>query len=231
MKKLRPSRPAAKVPVLEHSPFEAEVVDKDDLSEVDRSYLQERETVIEAGQRTFLDVGRALLEIKNYQHGRLYKRYGTFEAYCQERWEFGRSYASRVMDATQVYQEMLPRGNKTPDLTVLPTTEKQLRSLTKLPAGMRAQAWNNAVETARGGPVLARLVEKEVRKAMAEAGGVVAKTKTKRRPLPKPGLQISRKILERIQAELASIKGWAGEHPKVAKIQEALQRIESLLPS
>ena len=52
------------------------------------SRLAELETVIESGIRTFVDVGRALLEIRD---SRLYREsYPTFDEYCRERWGFGR---------------------------------------------------------------------------------------------------------------------------------------------
>ena len=204
MKKPRRAATAAKPPVLESSPFDLERVDEEDLSENDRSYLDERESVIQAGQRTFLDVRQALIEIKNYQNGRLYKRYGTFEAYCQERWEFGRSYAARIMDATEVYLEMLPRGNKATEApVVLPTTEKQIRSLKKLPAPFRLPAWSQAVEAAVGQTVVARFVEKEVRKVMVREHLAPAQSKRARKAKI---YRISSTDMEKIQDYVRRIK-------------------------
>ena len=125
-------------------PFAAvEVVDSHGLSAKDSSYLEEREQIIEAGRKTFLDVGRALLEIRDYRGGVLYKRFGTFDAYCRERWDIGHSHAYRLMDAAEIYQSLSPRGDKAQQW---PATEKQLRPLKKLPAKLRFKAWRNAVQ-------------------------------------------------------------------------------------
>jgi len=81
-------------PILEDSPFE--VIGTAPLTPKDACYLQEREEIIKRGRTTFLEVGRALLEIRNYRDEILYRdKYGTFEQYCRERWEFGRTYAYR----------------------------------------------------------------------------------------------------------------------------------------
>ena len=61
--------------------------------------LPELERVIERGQQTFIEVGRALLEIRDR---RLYREtHATFEAYCRERWGWGRSYANKTIRAAQ----------------------------------------------------------------------------------------------------------------------------------
>ena len=50
--------------------------------------LAECEAVIERGQQTFIEVGQALMEIRD---SRLYREtHATFEAYCNERWGWTR---------------------------------------------------------------------------------------------------------------------------------------------
>lgn len=62
--------------------------------------LPELETVIEHRQVTFIEVGRALMEIRDR---RLYREtHATFETYCRERWGWGRAHANRHIDATCV---------------------------------------------------------------------------------------------------------------------------------
>ena len=64
-----------------------------------RGRLAELEAIVERGQKTFLEVGRALREIRD---GRLYKKnYSTFEEYCQRRWGMGRSAAYAYMEAEE----------------------------------------------------------------------------------------------------------------------------------
>lgn len=64
------------IPKLAVSPFAAaEVIDDQSLSAEDQSFLAKREKMIEAGRKTFLEVGSALLEIRDYRGGLLYKRF------------------------------------------------------------------------------------------------------------------------------------------------------------
>ena len=67
--------------------------------------LQELEAIIEKGQRTFLEVGKALREIRD---GRLYKKsYSSFEEYCQMRWGMARRTAYNYIEAVD-YVESVP---------------------------------------------------------------------------------------------------------------------------
>lgn len=82
--------------------------------------LAELETVIERGQQTFIEVGRALLEIRD---GRLYRAsYTTFEAYCRERWGWSQQHAHRQMDAARVAELVSPIGE-------VPANENQARAM------------------------------------------------------------------------------------------------------
>lgn len=226
---MKPSPKSQKPPTLAKSPFEpVEVVDERNLSGQDRSFLEEHEKTIEAGRRTFLEVGAALLEIRDYNHGLLYKeRYGTFENYCRERWEFGRSYAFRLMDAAEIYGEMLPRGNKMA-VGALPTTEKQIRSLKKLPDRLRLPAWKRAVEAAGQGHVASRDVERVVRKVMEEEG-IKPPRSSRRKPAKPEFLRISRSNLGKIRACLEQIrKGCVRPNPS-GKIIRLVGEIEAIL--
>lgn len=123
------------------------------------------EKVIKHGLDTFVEVGNALAEIRDR---RLYRcEYKTFDAYCREKWNIGRTYAHRIMAAAETV-EMLPMGNK-------PTSERQARPLTKIPAEKRVEAWQRAVERADGGQPTAADVE-----AVVEEVVVVPATVTPR---------------------------------------------------
>src|SRR6266851_5392618 len=146
----------------------------------DAEFLEAREKIIDSGRKVCLEVGRALLEIRDYQEGLLYGAYGTFEDYCRERWEFGRSYAYRLIAAAEIFEELSPRGDKAEN-TPLPTTEKQIRSLRLLEsASERQRAWEQAVQEAKGGPVYARHVSRAVRKLLVRKG-VKSKEQSRRR--------------------------------------------------
>src|SRR5438067_1878241 len=93
-----------KIPQLAASPFAAtELVDTDNLSAEDKAVLEKEEAIIEAGRKSFLDVAAALVRVRDYRDGILYTaRYGSFEAYCRERWEFGPSQAYRLISAAEI---------------------------------------------------------------------------------------------------------------------------------
>ena len=101
------------VPTLQRAPFAPlEPVDRQNLSAEDLSFLEKRERIIQAGRKTFLEVGGALIDIRDYRDSLLYKQFGTFDAYCKERWDLGHSHAYRLMDAAAIYRSLSPRGDK-----------------------------------------------------------------------------------------------------------------------
>lgn len=130
--------------------------------------LAELEAVIERGLQTFVDVGTALMEIRD---SRLYREtHGTFEDYCRERWGMVRRQADRLIEAAEVTANLRPTG------PILPTAERQARPLASFPADTQRQVWQRAVETAPNGKVTARHVEQTVVEYKAEL--------TAARPLP-----------------------------------------------
>ena len=125
------------------------------------------EKVIERGLDTFMEVGNALAEIRDR---RLYHiEHKTFEAYCREKWNIGRTYAHRLMAASEAVA-MLPIGNK-PHIK----TESQARELAKIEPERRAEVVAAAVEDT-GGNVTAA--------AIREAGASEAPATKKRKLMP-----------------------------------------------
>jgi hypothetical protein len=143
----------------------------DYLSTSEAGRLAELESVIERGLQTFIEVGSALLEIRN---SRLYRQtYATFEEYCQERWDLRKSRIYQLMDAAEVVENL--KSSTIVELsngyTPLPANEAQARPLAKLGIDMQRQAWRRAVETAPQGRITARHVEtvvREIQSAQAE---------------------------------------------------------------
>ena len=86
--------------------------------------LAELEETIERGLQTFVEVGRALLEIRGR---RLYRERGfhRFEEYVKHRWGWSRSYAYRQIDAAKVADNLSPIGD-------IPANEAQARELADL---------------------------------------------------------------------------------------------------
>ena len=126
----------------------------ENLSIVESDNLLLYESIIERGLKTFVEVGGALLAIRE---SKLYRQgYGTFEEYCQERWGMQRNYANKMIAASEVVQNL---GTIVP---ILPATESQARPLTQLEPEEQAAAWQQAVETAPNGKVTAAHVQQVV---------------------------------------------------------------------
>lgn len=115
--------------------------------------LFEHEKVIEQGLAGFVEVGLALLAIrdgKKYRHA----GYATFEDYCQRRWSISRAYGHRLIGAAETVTEMSPIGD-----IPAPAREAQVRPLRAVDPAERAEVWAEAVESADGGQPTAKQVE------------------------------------------------------------------------
>src|SRR5689334_7447571 len=92
------------------------------LAPADRKRFAVCEDTIQHGISTFVEVGRALAEIRE---GRLYReQYATFEDYCAERWEFTRQRAYQLIGSAQVVQTVSTDVDISP-----PQNEAQARPL------------------------------------------------------------------------------------------------------
>lgn len=127
-------------------------------SGLDKRRLVELEEVIEQGLTTFVEVGEALLEIRD---SRLYlETHGTFEDYCQDRWQISRPTAYRMIDAARVADVVSPIGDI--------ANEAQARELTPLldDETELLEAWREAQCEAEevGAKLTAQVVRNAVRK-------------------------------------------------------------------
>lgn len=122
----------------------------DALTRIEESELSRLESIIEKGQQTFVEVGAALMEIRD---SGLYKMFGTFENYCKERWGYNSSRARQLIASAKVTE------NLKSVTTVTPTTERQTRPLSSLEPAQQQEAWQKAVETAPEGKVTAKHVQ------------------------------------------------------------------------
>lgn len=219
------------IPILKASPFAPlELVDHENLSAADRAFLGRQEKIIEAGQKTFLEVGTALMEIRDYKNGLLFKRYGSFEEYCRERWEFGRAYGYRLITAVEVYNKLSPRGDNTEKI-VMPTTEKQLRALSRLPTPkLQKTAWKAAVEAAGNNPIRTCDVEKEVR-AVIKRDRIEPPARTKKGTAKLEFYRISAGDVAKMVTILKRLRKAAATAKDHAKINPILDEIEALLPT
>lgn len=132
----------------------------------ERKKLAEHEAVIESGLMSFVDVGNALIAIRD---DALFSDVAdTFEDYCKIRWGFSRQRAYQLIDASKVVDAMSTIVDIPP-----PANEGQARVLAALETEQdQATVWTKAVETAPkdkdGKP---KVTAAHVRKVAAEVLG------------------------------------------------------------
>ena len=116
-----------------------------ELGTDDRRALAKHEKTIEAGLASFVDVGNALIAIRD---GGLYTATATtFEAYCKTRWGFSKPRAYQLIDAAKVVASL-----STMVYVASPPNERIARVLADLPSeNVQADVWTKAVETAKKG--------------------------------------------------------------------------------
>ena len=140
------------------------------------------EHVITKGLSNFIEVGEALLEIRD---SRLYRiEHGTFEEYCKGKWGITKQSAYQLISGAAVSKNIKSHNcdfqptkqSQTRPLTKLPaaavsknikshncdfqpTKQSQTRPLTKLPADKQSEAWAKSVESAGGQQPTAKQVE------------------------------------------------------------------------
>jgi hypothetical protein len=131
------------------------------LTPIEHDELNQYEAVIQKGIETFVEVGIALMAIRDralYEGG-----YGTFEEYCRQRWGFGKSYAYSLMGATKVIE------NLSTIMDTLPANLEQAKPLTQLKTSeQQQQAWERAMETAPDGRVTGLHVQSVVNEMLGK---------------------------------------------------------------
>ena len=104
----------------------------DTVQDVTRE-LAVQESRIAAGLSAFVDVGDALLKIKE---AKLYRQsYPTWEGYLQSRWGMSESQSMRLISASQICREIAATGVTPPQI------ESHARELRSVPEGERAKLW------------------------------------------------------------------------------------------
>ncbi len=113
-----------------------ELTNQNECSENIEAALAACEKTIQHGLGTFIEVGSALLIIRNEQ---LYRRqYRNFDEYCKKRWSFGKSHANRLVNAAQATHELAPIGAI--------SHESQIRPLLRLEPAKQQEAWREALK-------------------------------------------------------------------------------------
>ncbi|RCJ24034.1 hypothetical protein A6770_28725 [Nostoc minutum NIES-26] len=145
-------------------------------------------------ERAFFEAGKALAELRDRRLYR--STHSTFEEYCKDRFGFERRHPYRLIEAAVVVDnlmQMCPIGTQTetdssdeqeqsvgtqnetdsskqqmcPSGTqILPTSERQVRPLTKLEPQQQQEVWQRAVQVAGGKVPSARIVTDVVQRIM-----------------------------------------------------------------
>lgn len=162
-------------------------------NEADR--LSVLEDTIERGLTTFVEVGAALLEIRD---SRLYRAtHGTFEDYCRDRWQMARRTAYQLIDAAGVIENVRNCAQ------ILPITESQARPLASLEPEVQREVWQRAVETAPSGKVTAAHVQNVADEYRAHPH-VANNSGNNEWYTPEPYIEAARRVLGTIDLDPAS---------------------------
>lgn len=183
------------------------------LTSLECEELKKCEDLIQIGLSTFFEIGKALLTIRQR---RLYRAtHATFESYCLEKWQIGRSYAFRMIGAAE--RLMLLRSGTE---ISLPSNEYQIRPFLRLPPERFVEAWRQAVQSSGDGRVTSKVGQRIVDE--------ISPRKTIKRPVKsletsRPRLPLGQ-ILVLLHGAKKKIEEGNSEHAL-----DCLDRIEHLL--
>ncbi len=182
--------------------------------------LEQLEGIIERGQRTFLEVGRALMEIRD---GRLYREhYATFEDYCRDRWGWGRSRAEQLISASNVVDVMGVTSGNTP------RTERQVRELASIPDPEERQSvWEETVIRHGPEPTARQIaaVRDEPRQPVFED----VRSEVRQQVREQEGPRVLDKFLSHGQEIYGRDFGWLLLNPSESQRQEWLTDVNRLI--
>jgi hypothetical protein len=147
------------------------------LSATQRREFEKCKDVICRGLSTFYEVGAALTYIK---HGGLYREdHKTFESFCREAFDLSRAHAYRLIESSQVMNNLSPMGDK----CHLPKNERQVRALSKLPAAEQRLVWGKVFDLTkkRKCPITKELISAAVEDVFAGNGRTAPSAKNRSR--------------------------------------------------
>lgn len=118
------------------------------ISLTESQRLIKLEKIIKAGEQTFIEIGNALLEIRD---SRLYRAdFSTFDEYCEEKWGWGSRRGYQLIIAAETVKT-LPKTCEP-----LVHTERAARELSKIPARKREAVLEKIVDA--GKPVTTKTI-------------------------------------------------------------------------
>lgn len=182
------------------------------LTKSEAGRLQELETTIERGQQTFVEVGQALLEIRD---SRLYREtHETFNGYCNDRWGINKSYAYRLMTASGIASDVVRMGTL--------DNPRQAYELARAPEAQRAEIWERVQDQAE--KVTAKVIRQEVDRTLGVTSPVKDVT-----PTYEATTSTGRQVTIRLEPAVAYMKGLDAAIRTAERASADLPDIESKL--
>jgi len=136
----------------ECSVVKVEVAQVEVLEELTYDEERDRHRLELRVERAFYEAGKALAELRDR---RLYRStHKTFETYCRDRFRFTRQAANYLIAGADVFENLTTIGCQT-----LPTSERQVRSLSALEPEQQCSVWQQAVEASSGKVPSGRVVK------------------------------------------------------------------------
>lgn len=189
--------------------------------------LDQCEKAIERGLNTFVEVGRALTEIRD---SKLYRQtHRAFEVYCKERWEIGRSRAYELIDQAKVVTAIANSGvnlSGTPDIS-----SRDARTIKDDLPAVSAEVKARVEQGVEPVVAVAEVVKETAEKAKAEKAtqqaSNIASQEAARAALP-PSIQAA----EQARADRAAAKRQPADASqdaadRIAELEEANRSLEA----
>lgn len=187
-----------------------EVVIAQPMSQAEKSAFVRCEGIIEKGLQTFVEVGEALVTIRDQ---RLYReKHATFELYCRTRWDISKTQANRLIAAFSVVKNLTAAHLAKP----AELRESVVRPLTSLSPAAQKSVWKKVTAKAGGSE---HVTAADVAKAVPTASGG---RKTQARG-SRPATVAKNEVIRAIEAEFRKHSDWPkGILPVLRKAVKAL---------
>jgi hypothetical protein len=194
------------------------------LTESEQNELSGYEATIAKQKVTFLEVGFAL---KAIQEKKLYAGYATFETYCSEKWDFGPSYAYKLVKAAEIAATLKNAG--APEIT----NEHQARLLNRAGKAKCVEVMLKAAGLSNDGIVRSTHIEQAIQTIMG--GKKMGGKRGGRQNAPSQEATLGSDILTRLEKCRGSLKELIKSREKhsgdCAELNRILRHINWVLKS
>jgi hypothetical protein len=212
------------------------------LSTNEKVKFRHCERIIEKGQKTFVEVGQALLDIRENRW--YHAEHSTFQEYCRTRWGFEPSRARQLITAANTAESVTG--------VTLPN-ERAARELSRVPPENRQEILARAQKWAPGEPLTTKAIRAAAEEAAKGPGDDTAQPSgddvsseeertneagssndaTASAPLAEAGdLDSDNKLMQELQVVLKrQIEIWCDEHPglRASAVPAALRILADLV--